>query len=136
MGSLEVSSGGGTVIDEFLQVCPGTTVSLTCSHDGIELTRWEIGAPIECAAIVHHSTNPSDALCGTFTVSMVSAMNQPTRMSTLVLPVDQSLNGAVVTCYAGPLTSDPQAGNLTIQVVGEMLDQYSHAEMVSFYFTT
>ncbi len=38
-------------------------------------------------------------------------------MSTLVLPVDQSLNGAVVTCYAGPLTSDPLAGNLTIQVI-------------------
>ncbi len=43
-------------------------------------------------------------------------------MSTLVLSVDQSLNGAVVTCYAGGLTSDPQAGNLTIQVIGEILD--------------
>ena len=52
---------------------------------------------------------------------MVSAMNQPTRISTLVLPVEQSLNGAVVTCYAGSLTSDPQAGNLTIQVIGEIL---------------
>ncbi len=52
---------------------------------------------------------------------MVSAMNQPTRMSTLVLPVDQSLNGAavVVTCYAGGSTSDPQVGNSTIQVIGE-----------------
>ncbi|XP_064397532.1 uncharacterized protein LOC135344285 isoform X2 [Halichondria panicea] len=49
---------------------------------------------------------------------MVSAMNQPTRTSTLVLPVDQSLNGAVVTCNAGSLSADPQAGNLTIQVIG------------------
>ncbi len=52
---------------------------------------------------------------------MVSAMNQPTRMSTLVLSADQSLNGAVVTCFAGGSTSDPQAGNLTIQVISEML---------------
>ncbi len=126
MSSLEVSIGGGTVTDGSLRVCPGTTVSLTCSHDGVELTRWEIGAPIECSAGAFHSTNPSNALCGTFTINMVSAMNQPTRMSTLVLPVTDSLNGAVVTCYAGPLTSDPQAGNLTIQVIGEILDLLYH----------
>ncbi len=53
MSSLEVSSGGGTVIDGALQVCPGTTVSLTCSHDSTgDLTRWEIGAPIECALLL------------------------------------------------------------------------------------
>ena len=52
---------------------------------------------------------------------MVSAMNQPTRMSILVLSADQSLNGAVVTCYAGASTSDPQAGNFTVQVIGEIL---------------
>ena len=27
----------------------------------------------------------------------------------------------MVTCYAGGSTSDPQAGNLTIQVIGEIL---------------
>ncbi len=121
MSSLEVSSGGGTVIDGALQVCPGTTVSLTCSHDSTgDLTRWEIGAPIGCSTTATHSTSPSDTMCGSFTINMVSAMNQPTRMSTLVLPVTQSLNGAVVTCYAGGSTSDPQAGNLTIQVIGEI----------------
>ena len=123
VSSLEVSSGGGTVIDGALQVCPGTTVSLTCSHDSTsDLIRWEIGAPIECIAFVAHSTNPSISLCGSFIINMVSAMNQPTRMSTLVLLVDQSLNGAVVTCFAGTLTSNPQAGNFTIQVIGEILD--------------
>ncbi len=122
MNSLEVSRSGVTVTDGSLQVCPGTIVSLTCSHDGVELTRWDIGTPIGCSTIAVHTVNPSDALCGAFTINMVSAMNQPTRMSTLVLPVDQSLNGAVVTCYAGGSTSDPQAGNLTIQVIGEILD--------------
>ncbi len=122
MSSLEVSSDGGTVTDGSLQVCPGTIVSLNCSHDSTgDLTRWEIGAPIRCSTIATHSTTPSDAVCGTFTINMVSAMNQPTRMSTLVFPVDQSLNGAVVTCYAGGFTFDPQAGNLTIQVIGEIL---------------
>ena len=122
MSSLEVSSGGGTVTGGALQVCPGTIVSLTCSHDSIgDLTRWVIGAPIVCSGAAIHTTNPSGALCGTFTINMVSAVNQPTRMSTLVLAVDQSLNGAVVTCYAGGLTSDPLAGNLTIQVIGEII---------------
>ena len=122
MSSLAVSSGGGTVIDGALQLCPGTTVSLTCSHDSTsDLTRWEIGAPIECTAIAPHTTNPSIALCGNSTINMVSAMNQPTRMSTLILAVTESLNGTVVTCYAGGSTSDPQAGNLTIQVIGEIL---------------
>ncbi len=103
-------------------MCPGTTVSLTCSHDSTgDLTRWEIGAPIVCSGTATHTTNPSDALCGIFIINMVSAMNQPTRMSTLVLPVDLSLNGSVVTCYAGALTSNPQAGNLTIHVIGEIL---------------
>ncbi len=122
MSSLEVSSGGSTVIDGALQVCPGTTVCLNCSHESTsDLTRWEIGAAIGCSGVAVHSTIPSNTVCGTFTINMVSAMNQPTRMSTLVLSADQSLNGAVVTCYAGPLTSDPQAGNLTIQVIGEIL---------------
>ena len=110
------------MIDGALQLCPGTIVSLTCSHDSTgDLTRWEIGAPIECSAIAVHSTTPSSLMCGTFTINMVSAMNQPTRTSTLVLSADQSLNGAVVTCFTGGSTSDPQAGNLTIQVIGEIL---------------
>ena len=120
MSSLVVSSGGGTVVDGAFQVCPGITVILTCSHDSTgDLTRWVIGAPIGCSTVNLHSANPSDSLCGTFTINMISAMDQPTRMSTLVLPVDQSLIGAVVTCYAGGSTSDPQAGNLTIHVIGE-----------------
>ncbi len=110
-------------------VCPNTTVSLTCSHDSTrDLTRWAIGAPIVCSGTATHSTNPSNALCGMFTINMVSAMNEPTRMSTLVLPVDQSLNGAVVTCYAGASTSDTQAGNLTIQVIGEILYLLAHGQ--------
>ncbi len=121
MSSLEVSIGGVNVTDGSLLVCSGTTVSLTCSHDGVEVTRWEIDAPIGCTAIAPHTTTPADLLCGTFTINMVSAMNQPTRTSTLVLPVDQSLNGAVVTCNAGSLSADPQAGNLTIQVIGEII---------------
>ena len=71
-----------------LRVCPGTTVRLICSHDGVELTRCEIGAPIECSTTATHSITPSDALCGTFTINMVSAINQPTMMSTLVLSAD------------------------------------------------
>ncbi len=104
-----------------LQVCPDTTVRLTCSHDSVgDLTRWEIGPTIDCTAIVAHTTNPGDATCASFTVNMVSDSSQPTRVSTLVLPLEQSLNGAVVTCYAGGTRSNPQVGNLTIQFISEM----------------
>ncbi len=120
MGSLEVSSGGVNVADGALQVCPGTTVSLTCSHDGVSLTRWEIGPTIDCTAVVAHTTNPGDATCASFTVNMVSNSSQPTRVSTLVLPLEQSLNGAVVTCYAGgATTTDSQVGNLTLQFISK-----------------
>ncbi len=119
MGSLEVSSGSVNVTDGALQVCPGTTVSLTCSHDGVELTRWEIGPTIDCTAVVAHTTNPGDATCASFTVNMVSDSSQPTRVSTLVLPLDQSLNGAVVICYAGGATTDSQVGNLTLQFISK-----------------
>ncbi len=78
VSSLEVSIDGGNVVDGALQVCPDTTVSLTCSHDSTgNLTRWVIGAPIECSGTATHTTTPSDALCEIFTISMVSAMNQP-----------------------------------------------------------
>ncbi len=40
-------------------------------------------------------------------------------MSTLELVVTESLNGSVVTCFAGGSTSDPQVGNLTIITAGE-----------------
>ncbi len=57
MSSLEVSSGGGNGIDGSLQVCPDTTVGLTCSHDSTgDLTCWEIGAPIVCSTTATHST--------------------------------------------------------------------------------
>ena len=121
VSSLEVSIDGNNVTAGSLQVCPGTTVSLTCSYDNTsDLTRWEIGPPIDCIAFVAHSTNPSIALCGSFIINMVSAEDQPTRMSTLVLPVDQSLNGAVATCFADSSTSDPRVGDLSLQVIGEI----------------
>ncbi len=99
------------VTDQSLQVCPGTTVSLTCSHDSTgDLTRWRVTPPLpmDCNNAITHTT---------FTVSMTSPHNEPTRMSTIKLVVTESLNGAVVTCFAGGSTSDPQVGNLTIQII-------------------
>ncbi len=108
------------MIDRALQVCPGTTVSLTCFHDGVDLTRWRVTPPLpmDCDTVITHTASPnSEGVCGPFTVSMISSRNEPTRMSTLELVVTESLNGAVVTCFAGASTSDPQAGNFTIQII-------------------
>ncbi len=120
--SLVVS--GGVVSDGILQVCPGTTVSLTCSHDSAsDLTRWVItpALPMDCDNGITHTTTPnSEAICGPFDVTMISARSEVTRMSTLEVVITTSLNNRVVTCYAGATTSDPQVGNYTLQIIGEV----------------
>ncbi len=122
MSSLVVSSG--VVSDGFLQVCPGTTVSLTCSHDSAsDLTRWVISPtlPMDCNTGVTHTATPNSGdMCGPFDVTMISARSEATRMSTLELVITMSLINSVVTCHAGASTSDPQVGNYTVQVIGEV----------------
>ncbi len=107
-----------------LQVCPGTTVGLRCSHDSTDdLSRWVITPPlqIDCnTAITHTNTPNGEGVCGPFTVSMISAISEQPRRSTLELVATESLNGAVVTCFAGSSISDPVVGNLTIQIIGEI----------------
>ncbi len=107
-----------------LQVCPGTTVGLRCSHDGVvDLSRWRVTPPLpmDCNTAITHTASPnSEAVCGPFTVSMISANSERLRMSTLELIVTESLNGVVVTCYAGGAISDPVVGNFTIQIIGEI----------------
>ncbi len=121
MSSLVVS--GGAVSDGFLQVCPGTTVSLTCSHDSSDdLSRWVISPalPMDCDTPIAHTTTPnSETICGPFDVTMISARSEATRRSTLELVITTSLSNRVVTCYAGASTSDPQVGNYTVQVIGK-----------------
>ncbi len=123
MSSSEVSIGGVTLTDGALQVCPGTTVNLTCSHDSpADLTRWRVTPPLpmDCNTAITHTNNVNgkDA-CGPFTISMISPRTEPTRRSTLELAVNVSLNGSVVACFAGGSTFDPQAGNFTIPIIGE-----------------
>ena len=120
--SLKASSGNGIVDDESLQVCPGTTVSLTCCHEGVDLTRWRVTPPLpmDCNTAITHTNTPNSAgVCGPFTVSMISLHNEQPRMSTLELVVTESLNGSVVTCFAGGSTSDPQVGNFTVQITSK-----------------
>ena len=111
--------------DQFLQVCPNTTVSLTCSHDGVDLTRWRVTPPLpmDCDTVITHTASPnSEGLCGSFTVSMISSRTEQTRRSTIELLITESLDGAVVTCFAGASsTPDLQVRNLTIQInIGEV----------------
>ncbi len=130
---------GGVVSDSNLLVCPGTAVILTCSHDSsVDLTRWVITPAVtpDCNTIITHTaTSNSEDMCGSYTVTMISARHEPTRSSTLELVVDRSLGGAQVTCHAGGSTSDPQVGNFTIQFIGELLPySYSRLYLIFIYF--
>ena len=49
---------------------------------------------------------------------MVSDGSASTASSTVLANATQSLDGTVVTCKAGGVSTDPLVGNITINVVG------------------
>ncbi len=118
-------ASGGVESDKFLQVCPDTTVNLTCSHSNDEMvTGWEISfsfpdGPKKCYITSNIFSDQFNPTCGSFRIfNVLSGTGQ--LSSTLVLPVDHSFNNTLVTCFAGDRSFSPQVGNYTIQVIGEI----------------
>ena len=107
-------------------MCPGELISITCAHDNVagELTRWAVyyhSTTSTCTArVVSHVARMED-LCGPFTITMISDISGPTLTSTAQTTATESLNGTVVECLAGGLSSSPQVGNVTLNVKGEDL---------------
>ncbi len=112
-----------SIADEgaMLTVCPGELVSLTCSHDNIdgELTQWTISGAMSCSGLVSHTTGFTGYRCGEFIINMVSNNTGPTVSSTIQIPVTEAVNGTLIECFAGGLSSSPQVGNTTLNVMGE-----------------
>ena len=105
-------------------VCPGSLLSLTCTHDNVraEQTRWEIlnygGAPIPRVAFHEPDTDKSESL-GPFSFTMISDGSGPTLTSTVEATVTESLNGTVVLCRDGGSSTSTTVGRVTVRIVGK-----------------
>ena len=116
----------GVVSNGVLQVCSDITVNLVCSHNSTQ-TGWEIlfsgfGARKCFITSLYLRTYQFSPQCGSYRIFDTVSSGQ--LMSTLVLPVDQFIDGARVTCIAGDSSSDPQVGSYTLQVIGEKICNY------------
>ena len=114
-GSLTTVPGS---INGVLGVCPGETVTLTCSHNtsGTVQTRWGISSGHFCV-VVHDGSLPP---CGVLNITMVSDNHQIESTLTSTATIS-SINDAVVQCLGGPFQTSPQIGNVTIRINGEAL---------------
>ena len=109
--------------DVVLTVCLGEIVSLTCTHDDIagEVTRWTTRGTVSCSVIVSHVGNSgSEQPCGQtpFTIIMISDDTGPVVSSTIRTAATEALDGTVIECFAGSLSSSPRIGNTTVNVIG------------------
>ena len=105
--------------DGVLTVCPGDSISITCTHSNAtgQLTRWILpGVPSTCT-VVHDGSLPPN--CSPFTITMISNSSGSTLSSTAQIVATESLNSARVECLAGGLLTSPQVGNITIRVIGK-----------------
>ena len=108
------------MVGGILTVCPGATISLTCSYEVFTgtVTRWEVSSP-SCTVLVGHDP-PNTGTCGSFTIDMVSNVSEATRSSTATATAMEELDGVVVVCRDGSSGTSPQVGTVTIRVIGEM----------------
>ena len=102
-----------------LTVCPGDSISITCTHDNVagQLTRWILPGVVYTCYVTHDGSPPPN--CSPFNITMISDNSGPTLSSTAQFAANESLNSARVECLAGGLLSSPQVGNITIRVIGK-----------------
>ena len=101
-------------------MCPGDFLNITCIHDDAvgQFSRWEFSNYLGSCIIAHDGTPPP--ACGSFTISMVSVYDgsATTASSTAQATATLSLDGTMVACRAGGISSDPLVGSITINVDG------------------
>ena len=100
-----------------LAVCPGDSISITCTHEvtADQLSFWKLPGVAACI-LAHYRSPPPN--CSPFTITMISDSSGPTLSSTAVVTVTESMDDATVVCRAGGLASSPLVGNITIRING------------------
>ena len=107
-------------INGVLGVCPGETVTLTCTHNTTNSgqTRWEILGGDVCT-VTHDGTRLPT--CGLLNITMTSDNPASTLTSTAEIKATESMTDTIVQCFGGAFQISPQIGNVTIRVNGEAL---------------
>ena len=100
-----------------LAVCPGDSISITCTHEVTagQLSFWALPGAAACN-VTHDGSPPPN--CSPFTITMISDSSGPTLSSTAMATVTESMDGAILVCRAGGLASSPLVGNITIRING------------------
>ena len=116
------------MVNGILSVCPGADISITSNHGNVagEVSRWEIDGPFSCVGFVIHNPPTSPTNCIPFSFTGISDISGLSLMSTAMVTVTEELNGVVVKCLAGGLSSSPQVGNVTIHIIGEAYCLFMH----------
>ena len=115
-----------------LAVCPGDSVSITCTHEVTagQQSYWTLPGAAACT-VPHDGITPPPN-CSPFTITMISDSSGPTLSSTAVATVTESMDGDTVVCRAGGLASSPLVGSTTIRVNGwcllTSLNHFSYAD--------
>ena len=98
---------------------------MTCAHSntGARQTRWEVSNNSQLAfySLADHDDKegyPSNFSQYSFLEGGIGGSSGITLTSTVVATATESLNGTVLVCRAGGQRSDPEAGNVTVHVVG------------------
>ena len=105
--------------DGVLTVCPGDSISITCTHDNVagQLTQWILPGVTSACTMVHDGSPPSN--CSPFNITMISDNSGSTLSSTAQIAANESLDSARVECLAGGHLTSPQVGSITIRVFGK-----------------
>ena len=108
-------------VNGVLTVSAGQQISLTCSHDNVNLanTRWIASPPVSCTTDISHTTltNPP---CGPFTFQDITALVQPLPSllnSTAVATAAINMIGTNIECRGGNIVASFSVGNISLSVV-------------------
>ena len=104
---------------------------LTCSHDNVdeENTRWRIGTAMDsssvCEVTINHlSTIPVRPYsCSEFRFEDITELSEAANSlnsTAVVNPLPLRLNGTLMKCFAGTLSTSPLVGGVTLCVIGDV----------------
>ena len=102
---------------------------LTCSHDNVaeENTRWRVthmDSSLTCLVIIDHNfpTPESPYSCNEFIFEDITGLPgsvSDLNSTAMVNPLPLDLSGSQMECRAGPGSTSPSVGSVTLCVIGE-----------------
>ena len=113
-------------VNGLLTACDGQQISLTCSHDNIDVacggTLLLASPPVNCVANVAHTAITASP-CGPFTFEGITHLELPLPPSlnfTAVANATVTMNGTDIECRGGNAVASVSIGNISLCIIGEL----------------